>query len=143
MPVCEWLEQLDDKVAEREAELLADLKIQIEYHKTTDGLTKEYFLEQLANGAIETVIIKLCVKLEGILRAKFHLEGDFYTMLNTWREKHGYYSDEEGYSVERNDARLLQKLRMHRNALVHPEEGKELLTIEEIKECIEVVCNLE
>lgn len=141
-PLGEYLKKLPEEIKAKKSKLLAEVKLQQEYHKTTDDITKEYLLAQLQNGAIETTIIKLCVKLEGILKAKYHLEGDFYTMLSEWHNKYGYGDDGWGYKTETQDGKLLQKLRMHRNSLVHPDESKEVLTIDEIKKCIDIVCNM-
>ena len=103
-------------------------------------LTKEYFESELEKGNTEIVIIKLCVRLEAILRCDYHYEGEFSEMLNEYCSKHGREDDGWGYDVEANFVKYLHKLRKCRNNLVHSERTEEAMTIDEIKFCIEYIC---
>ena len=82
----------------------------------------------------EIVIIKLCVKLEAILRCDYKYTGDFSEMLdlycNNQIDSHG------------ETARLLNKLRMQRNSIVHAEKNGETLSLEELQRCVEYVCKI-
>ena len=105
-------------------------------------LTKEYFESELEKGNTEIVIIKLCVRLEAILRCDYHYEGEFSEMLNEYCSKHGREDDGWGYDVEANFVKYLHKLRKCRNNIVHSERTEEAMTIDEIKFCIEYICRM-
>ena len=90
----------------------------------------------------EIVIIKLCVRLEAILRCDYHYEGEFSEMLNEYCSKHGREDDGWGYDVEADFVKYLHKLRKCRNNIVHSERTEEEMTIDEIKFCIEYICRM-
>lgn len=127
--------------------ILDDLTLQLDKESTIEGLTKEYFYEQLDNGNTDIVIIKLCVRLESILKNDFRYEGDFSEMLKKycdqklhWREDDGW-----GYMVDASDSKtikLLNSLRIKRNNIVHSEKNPCELTIEDIRYCIEYICKM-
>jgi hypothetical protein len=105
-------------------------------------LTKEYFESELAKGNTEIVIIKLCVRLEAILRCDYHYEGDFSEMLNEYCSKNGQTDDGWGYSVDAEFVKYLHKLRKCRNSIVHSERSEEVMSVEEIKYCIDYICRM-
>ena len=105
-------------------------------------LTKEYFESLLQSNNLELLVIKLCVKLEAILKCDYKYEGTFEEMLSKFTEKHGYEDDGWEYSVESNRSKLFHKLRKYRNGIVHPEQAKESLTVDELKSLIKYVCEL-
>ena len=105
-------------------------------------LTKEYFESELEKGNTEIVIIKLCVRLEAILRCDYHYEGEFSEMLNEYCSKDGREDDGWGYDVEANFVKYLHKLRKCRNNIVHSERPEEAMTIHEIKISIEYICKM-
>ena len=105
-------------------------------------LTKEYFESEIEKGNTEIVIIKLCVRLEAILRCDYHYEGDFSEMLNEYCSKYGREDDGWGYDVEAKFVKYLHKLRKCRNNIVHSERTEEAMTIDEIKFCIEYICRM-
>ncbi len=114
----------------------------IEKGKVVNELTKEYFESELKKGNTEIVIIKLCVRLEAILRSSYHYEGDFSEMLDKYCSQHGQEDDGWGYNQEAKFVKYLQKLRMCRNSIVHAEKKKDMLALEEIQYCIDYICNL-
>ena len=128
--------------------IIDELSLRLDKEKTIGDLTKEYFQAELAKGNSEIVIIKLCVRLEAILRCDYHYEGDFSDMLNQycnsklrWREDDGW-----GYMVDRNDdktIRLLNNLRIKRNSIVHSEKTNIELSLEDIHYCIDYICKME
>ena len=93
------------------------------------------------------VVIKLCVRLEAILRSDFHYDGEFSEMLKKycdtklhWREDDGW-----GYMVNRCDEktiRLLNNLRIKRNSIVHSEKTSIELSWDDLQYCIEYICEL-
>ena len=129
---------IDEVIAKLQAvrqRIIDELSLKLDKDKTIGDLTKEYFETELAKGNIDMVVIKLCVRLEAILRSDYHYEGDFSEMLNKYCN--GLNTDDD-----ENMPMLLNKLRMQRNGIVHCEKCKEKLTLEEIKWCIEYICKM-
>ncbi len=114
--------------------------------QVVNELTKEYLESELKKGNTEIVIIKLCVRLEAILRSTYHYEGDFSEMLDKYCSQYGSENKDDGwgysYRVTNDFVEYLQKLRMCRNSIVHSEKKKDMLTLDEIQYCIDYICNL-
>ena len=127
--------------------ILEDFALQFDKETTIGSLTKEFFYNELEKGNTDIVIIKLCVRLEAILKSDYHYEGDFSEMLKkycdeklNWREDDGW-----GYMVDRSDEqtiRALHSLRIKRNSIVHSEKSQVDLTMEDIRYCIEYICKM-
>ncbi len=98
-----------------------------------DNNDKNYYLSLLEDHQYEKLVIALCIKLEGIFKDKFDLNGTFLEMMQDFTVN---YSDE-------HMTELLNKLRMKRNEMVHQEDRNTELTDDEIKECIDYICGLE
>ena len=93
-------------------------------------IPKEYLLQEIEKGNIENAIIKLCVKLESILKNRYRLTGDLFTMLDSFFDmKH---CKEEWKEV-------LSKLRMKRNSLVHSEITPVSFSKQDLLVCIDIV----
>lgn len=107
----------------------AQAQLQSEKEKT-DYLTKEYFESELAKGNIDLVIVKLCVRLEAVLRCDYHLDGDFSEILTEFCGNGGETAD------------VLHKLRKNRNNIVHSASDATVLTADEIHACIDYICGL-
>ena len=122
--------------------IIDDLSLRLDKEKTIGDLTKEYFESELGKGNTDMVIIKLCVRLEAVLRCDYHYEGDLSIMIDKYCQEHGWEDDGWGYSVESNHVKYLQKLRMKRNNIVHSEKNSVDLTLEEIKYCIDYICKM-
>lgn len=105
-------------------------------------LTKKYFDSELEKGNIEIVIIKLCVRLEAILRCDYHYEGELSEMLDKYCSIYGREDDGWGYMVDADFVKYLHKLRKCRNNIVHSQKGEETMTLDEIKFCIEYICKM-
>lgn len=129
------------KIQSVKQRIIDELSLKLDKTKIVGDLTREYFENELANGNIDMVIIKLCVRLEAILRCDFHYEGDFADMLNKYCSKFETY-DDEAYNYDPYTHRKLNKLRIQRNGIVHSETCKEELTFEELKWCIDYICKL-
>ena len=114
---------------------------QLDKEKTISDLTWEYFEKELAKGNTEMVVIKLCVRLEAILRSDYHYDGDFSDMLNRFCS---YFNttDDEGNDYDPHTPRILNKLRMQRNGIVHSEKCTEELSMDELKFCIDYICKM-
>lgn len=112
--------------------IIQDAKIKKAFEQQNIEWTKPYFIEKLTNGERDMTIINLCVKLENILKSK-HYEGDLVDMIKK-------YSQRERDREE--EILLLDKLRMFRNGIVHS-GGKDVpLTVEELKKCIDIICDM-
>lgn len=122
--------------------IIDDLSLKYDKEKTVGELTKEYFENELAKGNTDMVVIKLCVRLEAILRCDYHYEGDFVDMLNKYCQENGQEDDGWGYLVESSFVKYLHKLRMKRNNIVHSEKNSADLTLEELKYCIDYICKM-
>lgn len=121
--------------------VLGNLKNKLDKATMIAGLTKEYFEQELAKGNIEIVIIKLCVRLEAILRADYHYEGTFEEMLSKYCSSFNTYDDEDN-NYDPYTPQLLHKLRMQRNSIVHSERNGASMNVDEIKQCINYICKL-
>jgi hypothetical protein len=94
-------------------------------------------------GNYEIVVVKLCTKLEAILKADFKKEGDLKAMLDSYCKDIPDDDDGWGYPVESPMVNLLNKLRMKRNNIVHAEQNKVDLTKEELQKCIKYILDIE
>lgn len=128
-----------EKIKQR---IIDELALKIDKDTTIGNLTKEYFESELAKGNIDMVVIKLCVRLEAILKSDYHYDGELSAMLEKYCQEHGWEDDGWGYSVEANHVKYLQKLRMKRNNIVHSEKNNVDLTLEELKYCIDYICKM-
>ena len=135
-------ESVLDYIEKCKQQILLDCRNLYDKESKVAELTKEYFESELEKGNTEIVIIKLCVRLEAILRCDYHYEGEFSEMLNEYCSKHGREDDGWGYDVEANFVKYLHKLRKCRNNIVHSERTEEAMTIDEIKFCIEYICRM-
>lgn len=121
--------------------IIDELSDQVDKEKTINGLTKEYFYEELTKGSKETVIIKLCVRLEAILKYDYHYTGTFSEMLDRFCSQFNTY-DDECNSYDPYTPRILNDLRRQRNSIVHSEKTLSPMSNEEIKQCIDYICSL-
>lgn len=126
--------------------ILNDLSLKIDKETITAGLTREYFEKLYEQQNYELLVIKLCVRLEAILKCDYHYTGTFEEMLSQFSKEHGYTSVDDGwgyYSDEETDQyKIFHKLRKYRNDIVHAEKNQESLTSEELKKAIDYVCKL-
>ena len=121
--------------------ILDELSLKMDKEKTTGELTREYFEKLLKNGDTEMLIIKLCVRLEAILRCDYHYEGDFVKMIDQYCSTFNTYDDEDN-NYDPHTPRLLHKLRMKRNGIVHSEKCNEELSVDELQRCISHICSM-
>lgn len=126
---------------EQRGKIITELSLKIDKEKVVGELTNEYFENELAKGNIEIVIIKLCVRMEAILRCDYHYDGDFSEMLTKYCNTFNTYDDEDN-DYDPYTPEMLHKLRMQRNGIVHSEKCKECLSVKDIKWCIDYICKL-
>ena len=110
------------------------------------GLTKDYFLDLLAKKEYELLTIKLCVRIEAILKYDYKYEGTFQEMLDRYSRELGTttYDDGWGYLVSKEtDASIFfNKLRKIRNGMVHAEKIDVKMSDDEYKKAIDCVLKL-
>lgn len=128
-------------IAACKKQILDDCALKLDMERVTDDLDEAYFKNELAKGNVEIIIIKLCVRLEAILRGKYHYEGDFSEMLNKYCSKFNTY-DDEGNDYDPHTPRILNKLRMQRNSIVHSEKTSDTMSVDELKFCIDYICKM-
>ena len=145
--IIDALKEIVNEIDMCKKRILDDFSLQFEKEKTISALTKEFFYTELEKGNIDIVIIKLCVRLESVLRSDYHYEGDFSEMLKQYCDQKLNWSEDDGwgYMVSRRDDKtinLLHNLRIKRNSIVHSEKVEVDLTIEDIRYCIEYICEM-
>lgn len=121
--------------------IIDEWALKIDKDSTVGDLTKEYFERELGKGNTDMVIIKLCVRLEAVLRCDYHYEGDLSVMLDKYCSGFNTY-DDEGNDYDPYTPSVLNKLRMKRNNIVHSEKNSVDLTLEELKYCIDYICKM-
>ena len=127
-------------------QVVDDFKVSHNTGKIIEELNEEFFRNELAKGNDELVVIKLCVRLEAVLKSKYHYEGDFSEMLERFCKEQGEHLVDDGwdYMVSRkeNFVSYLQKLRKYRNSIVHSEKKVDKMTKEELEFCIKYICEM-
>lgn len=71
--------------------IMDELANKFEKDKITGERTKDYFYSELSKGNRELVIIKLCVRMEAILKCDYNYGGDFSEMLNRFCDQFDTY----------------------------------------------------
>ena len=145
---------IDEAISKYEEELETvthEKALQKEYDRISAELNKEYLLSELNKGESDKVVVLICKRLQIILEYKFRYSGDLFTMIDTLINRtmqlHNCYDDEDNdyYRYQEEDRvsnkriQLLHKLRMKRNNIVHAETKNVDMTIDEIKECIDLI----
>lgn len=136
------IDDIMTKLKESRDIIMQDLAFEEEKNKITKDLSKEFFESELVKNNIDRVVINLCVKLEAILKYDFRYDGDFQEMLSKYCETFNTH-DDECNDYDPKTPRLLNKLRVYRNGMVHARTSDESLTKDEIIYCINYICNLE
>lgn len=121
--------------------IIEELAIKLDKDRITGELTKEYFDSELSKGNKDLVIIKLCVRMEAILKCDYNYQGDFSEMLDSFCNQFVTYDDENN-NYDPYTPAMLNRLRRQRNSIVHAEKQGEPMSDEEIKQCIDYICSL-
>lgn len=153
----QWVENIEIKITH----IRVKKENEQEYERLKNEITSAFLLEQISKGNDEVATIKLCVRLESILKHRYGYSGDLYTMLDTffvgplkevatykpWDDEDNsyqsqmdeYYRQTELNEIHRTWTEYLSKLRMKRNNLVHAEKSTVNFTTEDLKKCISIV----
>lgn len=121
--------------------IINELSNKFDKEKIVGELTKDYFYSELSKGNNELVIIKLCVRMEAILKCDYNYQGDFSEMLDRFCNQFETYDDESN-NYDPYTPAMLNHLRRQRNSIVHSEKQSEPMSNEEIKQCIDYICSL-
>lgn len=122
--------------------ILKELSLKIDKQTITKGLTENYFKDLLDSGNIEMLIIKLCVRLEAILKCDFHYEGTFEEMLSNYSKDTQQYDDWNGQYNCSKESITFNELRKCRNNIVHAQKSDMEMSKEDLEKAIEYVCKL-
>ena len=121
--------------------IINELSNKFDKEKIVGELTKDYFYSELSKGNNELVIIKLCVRMEAILKCDYNYQGDFSEMLDRFCNQFETYDDESN-NYDPYTPAMLNRLRRQRNSIVHSKKQSEPMSNEEIKQCIDYICSL-
>ena len=121
-------------IKECKPKILDEINLQFQLNKNIANLTKEYFEKELSKKNYDMIIIKLCVRLESILKYSYKYQGDFSEMMDTYCKEHN-----QNNNVAIN---LFNKLRKCRNNIVHSDIEQENMSVDEIKKCIDIICKM-
>ena len=157
----EYLDSLIKNAEEKIESITQEKKRKEDYERVASDITFDYLRKELSKNNIDTVIIKLCVRLEATLKYKYRYEGDLFDMVDTYVKNHfiihelhncwddednnyyAYQKEDEEFKIENKNTELktqvLHKLRMKRNSIVHADNSKVEMSIEEIEMCINIV----
>lgn len=130
-----------DYLNEVRQRIINELSNKFDKEKIVGELTKDYFYSELSRGNNELVIIKLCVRMEAILKCDYSYQGDFSEMLDSFCGRFYAYDDEDD-NYDSHIPAMLNRLRRQRNSIVHSEKTVEPMSDDEIKQCIEYICSL-
>ena len=135
------ISEIEDYLDAYKEQVISDFSYQLEKEKTIKDLTKDFFVGEMKKGNFDIVVVKLCVRFEAILKSDFHYTGDFSSMLNSYCSRFET-RDDEANNYDPYTPNVLNKLRMHRNGIVHSDKKKETLSIQELEFCINHICGL-
>lgn len=121
--------------------IIDELANKFDKDRITGELTKDYFNSELCKGNRDLVIIKLCVRMEAILKYDYNFQGDFSEMLDHFCNRFET-CDDESNNYDPYTPAMLNRLRRQRNSIVHSEKTGESMSDEEIKQCIDYICSL-
>ena len=135
------IQEVIDYLNDVRQRIISELSNKFEKEKIVGELTKDYFYSELSKGNKELVIIKLCVRMEAILKYDYNYQGDFSEMLDCFCRQFNTYDDEmNNYDPYTPD--MLNRLRHQRNSIVHSEKTVKPMSDYDIKQCIEYICSL-
>lgn len=135
------IQEVIDYLNDVRQRIISELSNKFDKEQIVGELTKDYFYSELSKGNKELVIIKLCVRMEAILKCDYNYQGDFSEMLDRFCGQFNTY-DDEGNDYDPNTPDMLNRLRRQRNSIVHSEKTVEPMSDDDIKQCIDYICSL-
>ena len=125
---------INNFIKESKSKILDEINLQFQLNKNISNLTKEYFEKELSKKNYDMIIIKLCVRLEAILKYNYKYQGDFSEMMDMYCQDHNQNNDVK--------VTLFNKLRKCRNNIVHSDIEQENMSVDELKKCIDIICEM-
>lgn len=135
------IQEVIDYLNDVRQRIISELSNKFDKEKIVGELTKDYLYSELSKGNKELVIIKLCVRMEAILKCDYNFQGDFSEMLDHFCNQFETYDDESN-NYDPYTPAMLNRLRRQRNSIVHAEKIGEPMSDDEIKQCIDYICSL-
>ena len=135
------IQEVIDYLNDVRQRIISELSNKFDKEKIVGELTKDYLYSELSKGNKELVIIKLCVRMEAILKCDYNFQGDFSEMLDHFCNQFETYDDESN-NYDPYTPAMLNRLRRQRNSIVHAEKMVEAMSDDEIKQCIDYICSL-
>ncbi len=135
------IQEVIDYLNDVRQRIISELSNKFDKEKIVGELTKDYFYSELSKGNKELVIIKLCVRMEAILKCDYNYQGDFSEMLDRFCGQFNTY-DDEGNNYDPYTPDMLNRLRRQRNSIVHSEKTVEPMSDDDIKQCVDYICSL-
>lgn len=135
------IQEVIDYLNDVRQRIISELSNKFDKEKIIGELTKDYLYSELSKGNKELVIIKLCVRMEAILKCDYNFQGDFSEMLDHFCNQFETYDDESN-NYDPYTPAMLNRLRRQRNSIVHAEKMVEAMSDDEIKQCIDYICSL-
>lgn len=151
--------ECQERIEQAIEKITHDKALQEEYDSTINTITEQYLSELLQSGNTELFIIKLCVRMDTILKYKRYEGEDFFSRMDAFFKKNVPASrdcdDGWGYMVldtafEEKEVKpwqrrreLFNRLRMQRNNIAHSDNNNvEPLTQDELQECMKFVLSM-
>lgn len=133
--------------------------LQDEYDNTLQTISEQYLSDLLQSGNVEMFIIKLCVRMDVVLKYKRYEGEDFFSRMDAFFKKNvpssrdcddgwGYYEldtafEEKEVKPWQRRRELFNRLRMQRNNIAHSDNNNvKPLTNEELLECLKFVVSM-
>lgn len=96
-------------------------------------ITERSVSDLINNGEVEIATIKLCKKLESILKSKYHFDGELSEMISNMTKLS---------NINLKDITILHKLREYRNSIAHPESAKTDIKADDLMQSIKIIFSL-
>ena len=122
----DWVKLLQNKIDSRRATQKQDDL----YQRIKTKLSKEQLLKDVNQGNVETAIVNACVRLESLLKNRYHYIGDLRSMIDHYIELN---------PIKKEWGHKLHRLRMKRNAIVHADEKSIIFSLEDLIVCIDII----
>ena len=122
----DWVKLIQNKIdSRRTAQKQDDL-----YQRIKNKLSKEHLLKEIDQGNVETAIVNACVRLESLLKNRYHYTGDLRSMIDHYIELN---------PTKKEWGHKLHKLRMKRNAIVHADDKSINFSTADLILCIDII----
>lgn len=142
------IKELENALHECREKIIKDLDFIDLKNQSSGSLTKEFFENLIKDDKLDQAIIKLCVKLESILKYQYkYEESTFEELLHRFCRDVLTVEEDDGWDIitkESPMANLLHKLRKTRNNLVHSTtDDSEPIKFDEFNACLNYIFSID